>query len=203
MSNPDRHLARGGVERSSPMILIVSAISEELGDVAGEVVGVGGVQAAVNMSRLLRASRPDGVIFLGTGGAYSGGPPVGSACLASRVGWSQGLAVMGLGYTPRPPAPIPCDRRLMGRSNLRTVGVLSVGSVTTDPTLAARLSDGWDVEQVEAYGIATACAAEGVPATMVIGITHVVGPSAHAQWLTNRETARNAARSALVEIIGG
>ncbi|MFT5684878.1 MAG: futalosine hydrolase [Myxococcota bacterium] len=185
------------------MILIVSAVREELGNLPGHPVGVGAVQAAVAATLIIREHAPDGVVMMGTAGAYPGGPRVGEAVVAYRVGQAQGLSVMGLGYTPRAPAPIPADPRLMARFDVPRVGVLSVDAISTDATLARRLADDWQVEQLEAFGVAYACAAAGVPFTMVFGITHRVGPEAHTHWLTNRVIARRAARIAVSDGIGG
>jgi len=179
------------------MILLVSAVREELGELSGEPLGVGAVGVAVRMAALLHERQPAGVLMLGTGGSFPAGPTVGSAVAATRVGWANGLSVMGLGYTPRPPGPVHCDNRLLQRISLPKVGVLTVGAITTDSVLAGRLADDWQVEQLEAFGVAAACAAANVPFAMVVGITHEVGPSAHAQWLTNREAARVAARDAV------
>ena len=101
-----------------------------------------------------------------------------------------------------PPAPVPADPRLMARFDLPRVGVLSVDAISTDAILARRLADDWQVEQLEAFGVAYACAAAGIPFTMVFGITHQVGPQAHTQWLTNRALARRAAREAISDGIG-
>ena len=184
------------------MILLISAVEEELGGLRGHPVGIGAVAAAVNTTRLITAHNPDGVVVLGTAGAYPGGPAIGEAVVIERVGQAQGLSVMGLGYTPRPPAPIPCDPRLMARFEQPWASVLSVDAISTDATLARRLADDWQVEQLEAFGMAFACATAGVPFTMVFGITHQVGPAAHQQWLTNRGRARRAAREAIGDQLG-
>lgn len=182
------------------MILLVSAVREELGELRGEALGIGTVLAGVRMARLLAERHPSGVIFTGTGGAYAGGPPIGVACKVRRVGLLDSAAMMGLGYTPRPPPPIACDPRLLAHVDLPEVDVLTVGAITTDPTLARRLGDGWQVEHLEAYGVAAACADANVPFAAVMGIANVVGPEAHAQWLTHRGQAQTAARTALASL---
>jgi nucleoside phosphorylase len=182
------------------VILLVSAVREELGELTGEPLGIGAIIAGVAMARLIVQREPDGVVLIGTGGAYTGGPDIGTACVARRVGMGSGAALMGLGYTPRPPAPIPCDLRLVSSLALPVVDVLTVGAVTTDPVLADRLSDGWMVEHLEAFGVAAACAAAQIPFVAVLGITNQVGPNAHTQWLTHRNEAREAARAAVAEL---
>ena len=179
-------------------MLFVSAVSEELGDLPGATLGVGPVVAAARMAALLVERRPEAVVMIGTAGAYEGGPAIGSVIAASRCGLSHGVAVMGLGYVPRPPADVTCAPQLLERlPQLPRHGVLTVGAVTTDKVLASRLSDGWEVEHMETFGAACACAQHGVPFLAVLGIANEVGPEAHLQWLANRNHAQDAARDAV------
>ena len=53
------------------------------------------------------------------------------------------------------------------------------------------------MEHLEAYGVAIACQHAGIAFTAVIGISNFVGPDAHAQWLTHRDAAQEAARQAV------
>lgn len=184
-------------------MLLVASTREELGDLPGEVCGIGTVIAGVRTARLLLERRPEAVVLVGTGGAYPGGPAVGSAVAARRVGLGHGIAAMGLGYVPRAPQPIACDPGLLGRLGLPEVDVLSVGAVTTDPVLARRLADGWVVEQLEAFGVAAACRELGVPFVAVLGVVGEVGPDAHSRWLTHRGAAQEVAREAVRRLSAG
>lgn len=184
-------------------MLFMAAVREELGELEGEVVGIGPILAAARAADVLARRQPEGVILLGTGGAYAGGPPIGQAIVASRVGMSYGVAAMGLGYVPRPPAPVECDPELIERIGLPVHAVQTVSAITTDPTLAERIRDGWTVEHMEAFGVALACRNAGVPFTAVLGITNEVGPDAHAQWLTHRDAAQAAAREAVKHLLAG
>lgn len=183
-------------------MLVVAAVAEELGDLPGKTVGIGPVVSAASMARILALTAPSAVLMIGTAGRYAGGPPVGQACVARRVGLADGAASMGLGYVPRPPAPLPGDPRLLGRCPLIQVDVLNTGAVSTDPLLSDRLADGWQVEHLEVYGVAWACAAASVPFLAILGIANDVGPQAHAQWLTNRVAAQDAARLAARALLG-
>ena len=178
-------------------MLLLAAARQELGDMEGEVVGVGPVVAAATAAAILARRRPVGVVLVGTAGAYAGGPPIGPAIAGDRVGLSWGVAAMGLGYVPRPPAPIDADPGLLARVDAPRAAVLTVGAITTDPTLARRLADGWQVEHMEAFGVAFACAEAGVPFVACLGVSNVVGPDAHEQWLTHRDAAQHAARDAV------
>jgi len=175
--------------------LFVAAVAEELGDLPGAVLGVGPIIAAASAGALVAVQRPSRVILVGTAGAYEGGPAVGQVVVSGRLGWSDGVAVMGLGYVPRPPAPLVGDADMASRSGLRVWDVLTTGAITTDAALCARLGQGFHVEHMEAFGVARACADHGVPFVAVLGITNRVGPDAHAEWLRNRVACQDAARA--------
>jgi purine-nucleoside phosphorylase len=175
------------------VVLLVSAVREEMGDHPGEPLGVGPVVTAARLAAILAEHKPLAVIMVGTAGAYSQDLAVGSAVVAERVGLSEGVAAMGLGYVPRAPKPIACDPQLMDRLKGARVSVLTVSAITTDAILAGRLADGWQIEQMEAYGAAVACAQANVPFAAVYGISNTVGPNAHAQWLAFRHEAQRQA----------
>lgn len=183
-------------------VLFVAAAREELGELPGQVVGVGPVVAAASAARILAEHRPDAVVMVGTAGAYPGGPSIGQAIVAERVGMSWGVAAMGLGYVPRAPAPLRCDPALVERIDLPHHDVLTVGAITTDRTLARRIADGYTVEHMEAFGVACAADQLGIPFVVVLGITNEVGPEAHVQWLTHRDAAQQAARDAVRSLAG-
>lgn len=183
-------------------MLVVAAVAEELGELPGKTVGIGPVVAAASMARILAQTTPQAVLLIGTAGRYAGGPAIGQPCVARRVGLADGAAAMGLGYVPRPPSPLLGDARLLARCTLPQADVLTTGAVSTDPLLAGRLSDGWQVEHLEVFGVAWACAAANVPFLAILGIANDVGPQAHAQWLTNRVAAQDAARAAAMTLLG-
>lgn len=183
------------------MLLVLAAVREELGDLDGDVVGIGPVIAAARAAAILERKKPSRVVLIGTGGAYPGGPAIGVAVAGRLVGLSYGVAAMGLGYVPRPPAPIAGDEDTLNQLNLPRHDILTSGAVTTDLTLAKRLSDGWTVEHLEAYGVAVACQNAGVPFTAILGISNAVGPDAHAQWLTYRDAAQDVARAAVKSLL--
>ena len=183
------------------MILFVAATREELGDLPGETLGLGAVNAAARAATLITQDRPDGVVLLGSCGSYPGGPTIGEAVIARRVGLSSGVAAMGLGYVPSPPEAVSCDEQLVERLPHKRVDALTVHAITTDPVLAQRLSDGWDVEHLEAFGVARACAVAGVPFSAVLGVASEVGPDAHTHWLLHRQDALIAARAAVTPLL--
>ena len=183
-------------------MLLLAAAREELGDLEGEVVGVGPIVAAARAAFILARERPERVGLVGTGGSYRGGPAVGAAIVSRKLGLSYGVAAMGLGYVPRAPSPCVGDPDMIAALSVEAHNVLTVGAVTTDKQLADRLSDGWTVEHLEAFGVALACREAGIPFIAVLGISNTVGSDAHIQWLTNRDAAQQAARDAIAPLLG-
>lgn len=182
-------------------MLLLAAAREELGDLEGEVVGVGPVVAAARAARILEQRKPARVVLVGTAGSYEGGPAVGAAIASARVGMSYGVATLGLGYVPRAPQPVDGDPEMLDTLGLPRHNVLTVGAVTTDTLLAERLRDGWTVEHLEAFAVALACREARIPFVAVLGIANTVGADAHVQWLTNRDMAQQAARDALAPLL--
>jgi nucleoside phosphorylase len=184
------------------LIQLVCATQEEIGPFPGIELGLGSVEVAARLAAHLAHNRPEAVLIVGTAGSLPNGPPVGSVVAAKRMGYSPGVAAMGLGYVPNPPLPIFCDPTLILSLGLPEVGVLTVGAVTTDSVLVDRVSDGWEIEQMEAYGAAMACQLAKVPFAAVYGIANKCGPDAHAQWLANVAQAREAACAAIEGLAG-
>lgn len=187
--------------------LVVAAAREELGELDGEAVGVGPIVAGVRAAVLIERLRPTWVALIGTAGAYPGGPPIGSVIAASRLGWGNGVATLGLGYVPRPPGPIAGDLSLLASpavpGPIARHPVLTVAAITTDPALARRFAEaGWGVEHLEAYAVALACREAGVPFVAVLGISNDVGPDAHVQWLAHRDEAQDGARRTIAPLLG-
>lgn len=173
---------------------VLAAVAEELGDLDGSVVGIGPVIAAAGATRFLLGEAPDAVLLVGTCGAYPGMAKIGDVIVATHIGLASGVAALGLGYVPRPPAPLPCDPRLVGAFDVRQARVLTCPAVSTDPGLVERVGDGWDAEHLEAFAVAWACHEAGVPFVALLGVANIVGPNAHVEWLTHREAAQDAVR---------
>lgn len=182
-------------------MLLLAADREELGDLEGEVLGVGPVVAAARAARYIAQYKPSHVVLLGTAGAYGPEPAIGEAIVSVKFGLSPGIAAMGLGYVPRPPPAVRADQTMVEHLSITRCNVLTVGAITTDSTLAERLREGWEVEHMEAFGVAQACHDAQVPLVAVLGIANRVGPTAHAEWLTNRGAAQAAARDAVQPLL--
>lgn len=178
--------------------LVVAAVADELGDVPGEALGVGVVRAAAAMARLLWERAPDSVLLIGSCGTYSPACPIGAAVVSGRLGLADGGAVLGMAYAPLAPEPLSSSAEIVAELGAPVGDVLTVGAISTHPELVAALGKSWQLEHLEAFGAAWACAEAGVPFAACLGVANRVGPNAHAEWLAHRGEAEAAARTLAV-----
>jgi nucleoside phosphorylase len=180
-------------------------------DVAGNVAvlrvtGIGLPAAAVGAAIHLGGPKPRAALAIGTCGAYpSSGFALGDVVVARRIWLVAPSALQGLSAFPEP-MPLTIETHApMADSISRTTGVRAADvattlAITTDDATAARIeqSTGAHVEHLELYGVATACAARGIPLGAVLAVANVVGASGREQWRArHREASSSAAEVAL------
>lgn len=175
-----------------------AAVGAELGGLPGEALGVGPVVAGIAAGAWLERARPTAVVLLGTCGAYPGGPAVGAVVASARLGLGSAAAAVGLGYVPMAPGPIEGAEWLLERVGVPRVRVLTVQAVSTAAALVAAFGAEWEVEHMEAYAVARACADRRVPFVALLGVANRVGPDAHAEWVRNRREVE----AAMVAVAG-
>ncbi|MSQ02177.1 MAG: hypothetical protein EXR71_09845 [Myxococcales bacterium] len=178
-----------------------SATTHELGELPGVVLGIGLLAAATAAGRFLLTRRPEAMVFVGSAGAYPSGPKVGIVVASGALGLASTAVALGLGYQPRAPAVLSADAALLARTALTGSRVLTVAAITTDVALAERFGAEWEVEHLEAYAVAFACAAAGVPFAAILGIANRVGPDAHAEWLRNHDAVEASARTVAARLL--
>jgi len=182
-------------------VQVCAAVPAELGEVPGIALGVGPLAAGVAAATWLAGVRPEAVVLVGTAGTYAGGPPIGAVVAADSLALASTAAALGLGYVPMGPGLLRADERLLNLAGLPRARVLTVAAITTDRPLAALYAREWEVEHMETYAVAYACAKAGVPCVALLGITNHVGPDAHREWLTNRDAAQKAAQAAALRLV--
>jgi nucleoside phosphorylase len=172
-------------------------------DVAAEAVGIGLASAAVGAATKIGALRPRGVVLVGTCGAFADGPSLGAVAVARRVVLAEPAVVRGEAAYPEPMSTeLAADRRL-GDALVAAGGTFAdmatTLAVTTDDALAARMAafTSCTVEHLEAYAVAAACAAHGVPFVAALGVANRVGAIGRAEWRQNHRAASAAAIAVL------
>lgn len=168
--------------------------------VSCKAVGIGLPNATAGTTTRLLQLRPRAVVLVGTCGNYPGVPlRIGDAIVGRRVLLVDPTEVEHRGAMPEP----------MGRS-IESNPMIALGlaggrapshdvantlGVTTDDLLAARIGAalGGGVENLEAFGIANACALQNVPFACVLGISNAVGSTGRDEWRSHHKSAAFAA----------
>ena len=184
-------------------------------EVAARAVGIGLPAAAVGAAARVATMTPRAVVLVGTCGAYPGrapgeGPAIRDVVIARRVRLVEPAVVEGRAAFPDPmslvtEASTPISAALAapasragGRADEASVAHADVATtlaVTTDDALATRIAreTGCDAEHLEAYAVAVACGAQGVPFAAALGVANVVGARARDEWRVNHRVAADAA----------
>jgi nucleoside phosphorylase len=174
-------------------------------DVAAKAVGIGLATAAAGAATRLVALRPRGVVLVGTCGAYDGSIPIGGVAVGGRLVLAEPAVARREAAFPEPMSiEVEADPALVaGLSSHggKVVAVATTLAVTTDDALATLLTESTrcQVEHLEAYGVAAACAAEGVPFVALLGVANGVGSRGREEWRMNHRAASAAAIAVLVE----
>lgn len=178
-------------------------------DVRFAGVGIGLVDAAVGTARALLVHRPRSALLIGTCGAFEGrGLGIGDVGVATMVSWVDAAYVAGHAALPPSVAVAiesdPSVADAARRAGGQCVQIATTSSITTDAGLAAHLRATGDVEHLEAFAFARACATASppVPWTIVLGVANMVGPEGREQWKANHVIASlNAAEVARAMVL--
>ena len=170
-------------------------------DVVAEAVGIGLPAAAAGTAKAIRSCTPRCVVLVGTCGVYvrdGRDLGVGAVVRATRIHLASTAAVEGRGAFP---APMTIAAQPDGALSMAVGGaavpveVATTLTITTDDDLARRVGEslGCEVEHLEAFGVAAACAADRVPLATVLGVANRVGSPARDEWRRHHESAGKAA----------
>lgn len=159
--------------------------------------GIGPLAAAAGAATLLagpaRTARL--VVFVGTAGVFPNARardrfPIGSCAAVSRTTLVDLAAARGLAARPEVQvASFELDTRFGGETSVATTQ-----AITIDDDLAREIGElGFDLENLELAGVASACALAKVPLAAVLGISNLVGKSGRAEWAKFHAVAASAA----------
>jgi futalosine hydrolase len=157
--------------------------------VVARAIGIGLPAAAVGATMTLNEVRPRAVVMLGTCGSYaSAALSIGDAVVSRRIVLVDPSALAGTSQFPEPMSQAidghPGLARGLGAAGARHAAVATTLAVTVDDPTASRIAQatGAEVEHLEAHGVATACAARGVPFVAALGVANTVGSQGREQW---------------------
>ena len=179
--------------------------------VAGKTVGIGLANASAGATQRVLQLAPRAVVLVGTCGAYEDAGVQRNEAVVARRCWLVDTSEMD--HRSAMPEPI-------GRS-LECAPVLAMGlavgkppvhdvantlGVIVDDALASRVwsATGCAVENLEAFGVANACARQGVPFAAVLGVSNRVGATGREEWRAHHKTAAAAACDVVARwLVGG
>ena len=176
-------------------------------DLIFDTLGVGLVEAAIGMTRCVERHRPTAALLLGTCGAFEGKREIGD--VVAGVGARLVDAAVSDGTSAIPgPMPFAAAFDLAMHDALVAAGAKSAHiantvGITVDDELAARLARSGDVEHLEAFAFARACAAEGLPCAASLGVANIVGARGRAEWLAHHVSASEKAADVAYDALAG
>jgi nucleoside phosphorylase len=155
-------------------------------DIAVDAIGAGVVDAAVGTAHAIARHRPTHAVLIGTCGAL--------ARDLGRLDMVSGTSVELVDSKGELPTEITheslFDEELSARfGGVRRVKIVSTLVPTADEAHANRLRVRAQVEHLEAFAFARACALAGVRCAAVLSVASMVGPSGREEWRVNNDGA--------------
>lgn len=180
---------------------------------AGEMLiastlGVGYLEAGIRTVQLLHQYEGiSHVLFTGTAGLYPGNSRLNIGDLVScesviladpgvAEGHSTFAEPLKKDFLHASQQPLP---------ELLTAKVATLIALTLAESLTAKLSlyHGCELEHMELYGMALACAQANIPWNAVLGITNAVGPEGSLLWKKNHQKLEHKSGEFLMEYLSG
>ncbi len=178
-------------------------------EVVARSAGIGLVLATAGSCALIETWRPRAVVLVGTAGAYErpdrGAPALNTAGVVHRVKLCDlGTATGASQLLPAMAVEVLSDEGLrqgLRETGLPLVDVATTLGITVDDAAADALWRATDahVEHMEAYGVATACAARHVRFAAVLGVANSVGKCGRVEWRANHVRAAEAAATSVLQ----
>lgn len=168
--------------------------------VAGKTVGIGLANAAAGITLRVLRLRPRAVVLVGTCGCYEGSELHVNDAVVVRRAWLVDASEI----EQKSAMPDPIGRSLecapvlslgLGNGKPPAHDVANTLGVVVDDLVAQQIASttGCAIENLEAFGVANACALQGVPFAAVLGVSNRVGSSGREEWRAHHKTAALAA----------
>jgi nucleoside phosphorylase len=178
-------------------------------NVVARVIGIGLPISTAGAAMQLSEEKPRIALAVGTCGAYPGSSlSIGTVVTARRLILAEPSTLQGASQFPEPmPTTLVAHGPLVGSmqsSGAQVTDVANTLAITVDDAVSESIAraTGAGVEHLEAFGVATACAARGIPFGAVLGVANAVGSHARAEWRTNHRAAAHAAIAVVLRAIG-
>lgn len=199
----------------SSELLIAAAFEPELDFLepelraASAVTGIGSVAAAAKLGSVIAERKIRRVLFVGSIGAKANSAALLSFVAPERVKLADLALADRHSYLPAAAvttfeADATFLNKLLALSlNPIAAAVYSPAGISNESSCAEKLSKfaGADFENLELFGIAAACSAQGIPWNALCCVTNYLGPQAHEQWKGNFKDAARRTADALAELL--
>ncbi len=164
--------------------MIICAGNNETFDFALPV-GVGLVDAAINLTRLIIEKRPSALLFVGSAGSYGSYKPF-DIISTSAAGNVELSLITGSAYTP-------IDNTIYHGDVSRETSIMinSSNYITTDMEVATEYQKlGFELENMEFFSILKVAENFEIPASGIFIVTNYCDENAHEDFLKNHEQAK-------------
>jgi nucleoside phosphorylase len=164
------------------MLLVCSAFDKELIglnlsiDHDRALLGIGFLEAAINLETIVNKKKYQKIIFIGTAGSYSKNYSIGDSVSVSETR----LLLRKDAHIPKP-YPI---YKLELIDNLKSAICFSSLDISLNQSLC-HAND--SVENMELYGVAKIADKYQISCSAILGITNYANANAHQDWLSNNE----------------
>ncbi len=179
------------------MILLCSAWQEEIKYLNAselgnhfliEALGIGYLDAALNLERIIKKNDLKQIIFLGTAGSFNKNH--------DEIVEVESTELLNIGSNLDISYPAKHGRYEVYKtekklSDLKTCHCLTTAEITKDSAFAELISKKYDdeilLENLELYGLAKVASEAGIPWNALLGVTNSIGENAHEEWKVNHE----------------
>ncbi len=164
--------------------MIVCAGNNETFDFATPI-GVGLIDSAINLTRLIIEKKPDSLLFVGSAGSYGTYQPfdIIESSASSNIELSL---ITGSAYTP-------IDNTIYHGDVSRETSIMinSSNYITTDMEVASEYQKlGLELENMEFFSILKVAQNFEIPAYGIFIVTNFCNQNAHADFIKNHEKAK-------------
>ncbi|AQW85275.1 putative protein, possible nucleoside phosphorylase [Campylobacter pinnipediorum subsp. caledonicus] len=154
-------------------------------------IGVGLVDASINLSEICIKEKPNELLFVGSCGIYKNGQIF--DIFESKNGTNIEISSLeNNSYTP-------FEQKIINDVSCETL-INSSTFITTNQTLAYKMSDmGCDIENMEFYSVLAVAKKFDIPANGIFVATNFCNDNAHSDFIKNHKKAKEILEKYLIE----
>lgn len=165
-------------------------------DVAYLAAGIGPVAASFGLTHCLKSYRPEVIVTLGTAGTFKPDDiKIGDISIANRSSMASGFADCYAAKNTQMEHDITVgelSKYTERLSHFNKVSVYCPQEITSSKKWADQLSQSFDTENLEVYSFQFISQKFGIPILSLLGISNVVGPTGHDEWVAHEKAVSEA-----------